>query len=400
MTDPWLNLVGLNEDGLQGLAPAALRALDAAETVFGGPRHLALAGVGARGRPWPVPFDLAPVLACRGRPTVVLASGDPFWFGAGGSLAAHLAPQEWLCHAQPSTFSLLAARLGWKLEHTRCLGLHAGAVQQLLPLLAPGRQLLVLLRDGAAVAGLADWLVGEGWGDSRLEVMEAVGGPRERRRAWLAREAAAALARDPALAPVAVALVAEGGQALPLVPGRPDHWYANDGQITKAPARALTLAALSPRHGECLWDIGGGSGSVAVEWCLAGGSAISLEQHAARADNIRRNAERFGLQGRLQVVQGKAPGALAQVQALARPQAVFVGGGFDAALFERLQALMPAGCRLVVNAVTLETQALLVQLHAAQGGQLLRVELASAEPLGRMRSWKSARPLVQWSWQR
>ncbi|WP_315532920.1 precorrin-6y C5,15-methyltransferase (decarboxylating) subunit CbiE [Delftia acidovorans] len=400
MTDPWLTLVGLNEDGLDGLAPAALRALDAAETVFGGPRHLALAGAGERGRPWPVPFDVAPVLACRGRPTVVLASGDPFWFGAGGSLAAHLAPQEWRCHAQPSTFSLLASRLGWKLEDTVCLGLHAGHVEQLLPHLSPGRQSLVLLRDGAAVAALADWLVQEGWGDSRLEVLESVGGPRERRRAWRAAEAAQALAADPACAPVAVSVLAQGGAALPLVPGRPNHWYANDGQITKAPARALTLAALAPRHGECLWDVGGGSGSVAVEWCLAGGSAISLEQHAARADNIRLNARRFGLQARLRVVQGVAPEALAELQALARPQAVFVGGGFDAALFECLQALMPAGCRLVVNAVTLETEALLVQLQAEHGGQLLRLEISSAEPLGRMRSWKAARPLVQWSWQR
>lgn len=395
--------MGLNEDGLQGLAPAALRALEAAEIVFGGPRHLALACAGERGRPWPVPFDVAPVLACRGRPTVVLASGDPFWFGAGGSLAAHLAPQEWRCHAQPSTFSLLAARLGWKLEETDCLGLHAAPLQQLLPRLSPGRQLLVLLRDGAAVASLAGWLEREGWGESHLQVMESVGGPRERRRAWRAAEAAAALAADPAHAPVAVALQAQGGAALPRVPGRPDHWYANDGQITKAPARALTLAALAPRQGECLWDIGGGSGSVAVEWCLAGGMAISLEQHAARADNIRRNAERFGLHGphaRLRVVQGVAPAALDALQALAQPQAVFVGGGFDAVLFEHLRALMPEGCRLVVNAVTLETQALLVQLHASHGGSLLRLELSSAEPLGRMRSWKAARPLVQWSWQR
>lgn len=400
MTDPWLTLIGLNEDGLEGLAPAALRALEAADTVFGGPRHLALARVGERGRPWPVPFDVAPVLACRGRPTVVLASGDPFWFGAGGSLAAHLAPQEWRCHAQPSTFSLLAARLGWKLEDTVCLGLHAGHVQQLLPQLSPDRRLLVLLRDGAAVAALADWLVQEGWGDSTLDVMESVGGPRERRRAWPAADAVQALTDDPAQAPVAVAVRARGGAALPQVPGRPDAWYANDGQITKAPARALTLAALAPRHGECLWDIGGGSGSVAVEWCLAGGTAISLERHAARADNIRSNAGRFGLQARLRVVQGMAPAALAQLQALEQPQAVFVGGGFNAALFERLRELMPAGCRLVVNAVTLETQALLVQLQADHGGQLLRLEIASAEPLGRMRSWKAARPLVQWSWQR
>ncbi|KQO22235.1 precorrin-6Y methyltransferase [Acidovorax sp. Leaf76] len=397
MTDPWLTLVGLNEDGLEGLAPAARRALDDAQVVFGGPRHLALAEVGDRGRPWPVPFDVAPVLALRGQRVVVLASGDPFWFGAGGSLAAHLAPHEWRCHAQPSTFSLVAARLGWRLEAVDCLGLHASPLQQLLPRLAPGRQFIVLLRDGAAAAQLAQWLVHEGWGDSSLWVMEAVGGPRERCRRLAAHEAITALPADPALAPVAVALQAQGGVGMPQVPGRADDFYAHDGQITKAPARALTLAALAPRRGERLWDIGSGSGSIAVEWCLAGGTAHCVEQHAARADNIRRNAEHVGLQAALQVVHGTAPAALHGLQP---PEAVFVGGGFDAALFTELQALMPAGCRLVVNAVTLETQALLVQLHGAHGGQLLRLELSSAQPLGRMHSWQAARPLVQWSWQR
>lgn len=395
MADPWLTLVGLNEDGLDGLVPAARQALDQAQVIVGGPRHLALAQAGERGRPWPVPFDVAPVLALRGQRVVVLASGDPFWFGAGGSLAAHLAPHEWRCHAQPSTFSLVAARLGWRLEATDCLGLHASPLEQLLPRLVPGGQCIVLLRDGMAVAELAGWLVQEGWGESALWVMESVGGPRERCRALCAAEAGALLAADPARAPVAVALQAMGGQALPQVPGREDAWYAHDGQITKAPARALTLAALAPRRGERLWDIGGGSGSVAVEWCLAGGLATSVEQHAARADNIRRNAARFGLQPALQVVQGLAPEAL---HGLPPPQAVFVGGGFDADLFAALGSLVPAGCRLVVNAVTLETEALLAQLHAQHGGQLLRLELSSAEPLGRMRSWKAARPLVQWSW--
>ena len=392
--------MGLNEDGLDGLAPVARRALDQAQVVFGGPRHLALAEAGDRGRPWPVPFDIAPVLALRGQRVVVLASGDPFWFGAGGSLAAHLAPHEWRCHAQPSTFSLVAARLGWRLEATDCLGLHASPVQQLLPRLAPGVQAIVLVRDGAAVAALADWLVREGWGASALWVMERVGGARERCRTMTADAAAALLAGDAAQAPVAVALRAQGSHgatALPQVPGRANHWYVSDGQITKAPARALTLAALAPRRGERLWDIGGGSGSVAVEWCLAGGTAISVEQHAARIDNIRTNACRFGLAPVLQAVHGEAPDALADLPA---PQAVFVGGGFNAPLFDALMGLMPLGCRLVVNAVTLETEALLVQLQAGHGGQLLRLELSTAEPLGRMRSWKAARPLVQWSWQR
>lgn len=396
MTDPWLTLIGLNEDGLPSLCSAARQALDSAELVFGGSRHLALANVGARGQPWPQPFDLAPVLAQRGKRVAVLASGDPFWFGAGGSLAAHLAPHEWHCYAQPSTFSLVAARLGWRLDATDCLGLHASPLQQLLPLLAPGRQLIALLSGGAAVPQLADWLQSEGWGASLLWVMEAVGGPRERCRMLRADAAAAALAADPAQSPVAVAILAEGATGLPQTPGRPDHWYAHDGQITKAPARALTLAALAPRRAERLWDIGGGSGSVAVEWCLAGGTAVSVEQHAQRVANIRTNAARFGLQKSLQVVHGLAPDAL---QGLELPHAVFVGGGFDAALFGTLRTLMKPGCRLVVNAVTLETQALLVELHGELGGQLLQVELSTAVPLGRMRSWQTARPLVQWSWQ-
>ena len=396
MTDPWLTLIGLNEDGLQGLSPVAQKALDEAELVFGGPRHLALAQIDQRGQQWPVPFDIAPVLAQRGKRVAVLASGDPFWFGAGGSLAAQLAPHEWRCFAQPSTFSLVASRLGWKLEETDCLGLHASPLEQILPKLAPNRQLIALLRDGAAVQHLAEWLVREGWGASQMWVMESVGGARERCRMLRADAALDALNAEPAQAPVTVALLAQGGAALPQTPGRPEHWYANDGQITKAPARALTLATLAPRRGERLWDIGGGSGSVAVEWCLAGGGAISIEQHEQRVANIRTNAARFGLQKALQVVHGLALEAL---QDLPAPDAIFVGGGFDSALFAILRERMPAGCRLVVNAVTLETQALLVQLHGELGGQLLQLDISTAAPLGRMRSWKAARPLVQWSWQ-
>jgi precorrin-6Y C5,15-methyltransferase (decarboxylating) len=396
MTDPWVSLLGLNEDGLHGLSPAARQALDSAELVFGGPRHLALAEVGERGQPWPQPFDLAPVLAQRGKRVAVLASGDPFWFGAGGSLAAKLPPQEWRCFAQASTFSLVAARLGWRLEATDCLGLHASPMEQLLPRLAPGRQLIALLRDGAAVEQLAQWLTREGWGASQLWVMECVGGPHERCRMLRADAAAEALAAAPPQAPVTVGLLAQGGYALPQTPGRPDAWYAHDGQITKAPARALTLSALAPRRGERLWDLGGGSGSVAVEWCLAGGTAVSVEQHAQRVANIHANAARFGLQKSLQVMHGSSADALPQ---LPIPQAVFVGGGFDATLFAALRQHMPGGCRLVVNAVTLETQALLIQLQGELGGQLLRLELSSAAPLGRMRSWQAARPLLQWSWQ-
>ncbi len=396
--EAWLTVVGVHEDGCAGLGPQALAALAGAQVIVGAPRHLALVQAGSRGQPWPVPFDTAPVLALRGRPVVVLASGDPFWFGAGASLARQLAPGEWRCHGQPSTFSLAAARLGWSLEQTDCLGLHARPVEQLRPLLAPGRQFIALLAGADAVLPLAAWLAAQGWGGSALWVLQALGGPRERCWHGTAQDLVQAGAAQPAFeAPLCVALRARGGAGLPNVAGRADDTFAHDGQITKAPVRAMTLAALAPRRGQRLWDIGAGSGSVAVEWCLAGGEAIAIEQQAQRVQHIEANRQRFGLQAALQVVAGRAPAALA---GLAPPDAVFVGGGFSPALWSALLPLLPAGCRLVANAVALQTQALLLQLHAEQGGELLHIQLAHAQPLGRMHSWQGTRALVQWAWQR
>ena len=176
--------------------------------------------------------------------------------------------------------------------------------------------------------------------------------------------------------------------------GLPDDAFVHDGQITKRPVRALTLSALGPRPGELLWDVGAGSGSVSVEWCLAGGRAVAIEARADRAENIRANAAAFGLSSRLTVVEGRAPEALA---GLAPPNAIFVGGGADAEMLTALWAAMPANSRLVANAVTLETEALLVQAQRRHGGELLRIELAHATPLGSKRGWLASRPVVQWS---
>lgn len=358
--------------------------------VFGGPRHLALADAGDRGRPWPVPFDVAPVLACRGRPVAVLASGDPFWFGAGGSLAAHLSPGEWRTFPAPSTFSLAAARLGWRIEDTACLGLHAAPFERLLPVLRPDARVIVLLRDGAAPAALAGWLTARGWGETPLWVMEALGGPRERIR----QATAAGFDLSDVQAPVAVALRARGGTARPLGLGLPDDAFHHDGQITKRPVRALTLAALGPRPGALLWDLGAGSGSVAVEWALAGGRAVAVERRADRIANIRVNIAAFGLGESLQAIESDSLAVLADLPA---PDAVFAGGGLTQELAEALWNRIPPGARLVANAVTLETESLLTGLHARQGGTLLRIELAEAAPLGGFRGWQPARPVVQWS---
>ncbi|UPJ40284.1 precorrin-6Y C5,15-methyltransferase (decarboxylating) subunit CbiT [Bradyrhizobium sp. 40] len=390
MADPWLTIIGIGEDGLAGLSEASRKALDDAETVFGGERHLALAGITGRGRPWPVPFDADVVLSCRGRPTAVLASGDPFWYGAGASLAKKLDAGEWIAHSAPSTFSLATARLGWRLESVACLGLHAAPFERLVPHLARGARIICLVRDAKAAGDLAKWLTARGWGASTFWTLTALGGPRE----IINAHRADSFAGDLAGSLVTVAVEARGAQGLPRSSGLSDELFVHDGQITKRPIRALALSALAPRPGERLWDIGAGSGSISVEWTLCGGTAIAVEAREDRAANIRSNAAAFGLAHRITVITGKAPGALAALDA---PDAVFIGGGLDIAMFDAVWSRLSPGTRLVAHSVTLETEALLGELHQRHGGELMRVEIAHAASLGRYRSWEAVRPVVQWS---
>lgn len=390
MADPWLTIIGIGEDGLAGLSEASRKALAKAETIFGGERHLALAGVTSRGRAWPVPFDADVVLSCRGRPTAVLASGDPFWHGAGAGLAEKLDAGEWIAYPAPSTFSLAVARLGWRLESVACLGLHAAPFERLVPHLAQGARIICLVRDGKAAGELAKWLSERGWGASAFWTLAALGGPRE----TIAEHRADGLAGDFAGNLVAVAIEARGGQGISRSSGLSDDLFVHDGQITKRPIRTLALSALAPRPGERMWDIGAGSGSISVEWTLCGGTAIAIEMREDRAANIRSNAAAFGLAHRIDVIAGNAPEALA---ALETPDAVFIGGGLDSAMFDAVWSRLTPGTRFVAHAVTLETEALLGELHQRHGGELMRVEIAHAGPLGRYRSWEAARPVVQWS---
>ncbi|HDY95626.1 hypothetical protein LCGC14_0206580 [marine sediment metagenome] len=395
MVDPvaaWVTLIGLGEDGLGGLTDASRKALAEAEVIFGGPRHLALCDAGARGREWPLPFSVEPVLEHRGRAVVVLASGDPFWHGVGGTLAQVLDPSEWRGFPAPSCMTLAAARLGWRLEEVTTMGLHAAPFEVLLPHLAEGARLICTLRDGAAPAALADYLTAQGFGTSRLTVMEALGGPRE-----ISREAdAATFDLDDIAAPVVVAIAVSGGAGISHAPGRDAALFAHDSQITKSPMRALTLAALAPRARELLWDVGAGSGSVSVEWCLAAPEArsIAIEPRESRCENIIENARRFGLAGRMRCVHGTAPDALAD---LPLPAAVFLGGGASEDVLQAIWHRITPGTRLVANAVALETQALLIRWHGMHGGQLLRIDLAQAAPLGTMQGWQPSRPQLQWS---
>lgn len=362
---------------------------------MGAKRHLSLLPtLSAERVTWPVPFadGIAQLLSYRGRKVVMLASGDPFWFGAGTSVTRHLSCDDWVAYPGASTFSLAASDMGWPLESTSCFGLHAAPLSRLRPALAQGARMIVLLRDGAAVGELAHFLARAGFGSSSLTILEALGGPRARRT-----EATADKLPDSAFEhPVCVAIqVAGDGDVLPCASGRPDHWFDSDGTMTKRPVRALTLSALAPKPFEHLWDIGGGSGSIAIEWLLSHPSlsATTIEPRAGRVARITANASALGVD-RLEVVEGPAPDTLGYLE---KPDVVFIGGGLSRALLDWLERNLTSGTRLVANAVTLESETLLLEAQARLGGDLLRIEIASAAPLGPRRGWKASYPIVQWS---
>jgi precorrin-6Y C5,15-methyltransferase (decarboxylating) len=393
----WLALVGIGEDGLDGLSPAARRLIAQAALVVGGARHLRLAALsGKRTLVWPSPIeDAMPViLARRGEPVCVLASGDPFFYGVGGLLMRHIAPGEMVCLPAPSAFSLLAASLGWSLQDCATLSLHGRALEAVIPHLQPGARLLCLSWDGATPGKLAELLVARGMGRSRIFVGEKLGGADARVRSVVAQD----FGFDDIAALNTIGLevaVQAGSRIIARAAGLPDSLFEHDGQITKREIRAMTLAALAPRRGELLWDIGAGSGSVAIEWMLAdpANKAIAIERRADRVARIARNAAALGVPG-LQIVEGGAPQALA---GLSPPDAVFVGGGArnEALLDHVIEALAPGG-RLVVNAVTLEGQAELGRRFEGLGGDLIQAQIARADRVGRLHGWRPAMPVVQW----
>ncbi|MCJ2120889.1 precorrin-6y C5,15-methyltransferase (decarboxylating) subunit CbiE [Methylobacterium sp. J-001] len=393
----WLSIVGIGEDGRAGLAPAAAAALDAARVVYGGRRHLDLAApLDAEARPWPSPIHEAypEILARRGNPTCILATGDPFHYGIGAEIARLVPPAEIRAFPQPSAFSLACARLGWPLAECGLVTLHGRALARIIPHIQPGARLLVLSWDGTTPAALAAMLTERGFGTSTLTVLEAMGGPRERIRA------AKAEAFDlPAIDPLnTVAITIDGaGHALPLAPGLDDGLFENDGQLTKTEIRALTLAALRPHPGLHLWDVGAGAGSVAIEWMLRHPSlrATTIEARPDRAERILRNAQAMGVPD-LTVVTGAAPASLA---GLTTPDAIFIGGGVSAPgiLTTAIAALRPGG-RCVANAVTLEGEAALLAAFANQGGSLRRFSVDRASPVGGLHGWRPAMPVTQWAW--
>lgn len=393
----WLAVVGVGEDGVDGLTPAARKLVAQAAFVVGGKRHLALAGpLKAETMVWPSPIEnaLDAIEAHRGNSVCVLATGDPFFFGVGAMLMRRFSAEEMICVPSPSAFALAAARLGWSEQDCALLTLHGRPLEAIIPRLHDGARILALSWDDATPAKLAALLTARGMGRSKLTICEAMGGPCERIRTTEAR--GFALENVAALNTIALEVAADSGASiLPRAPGLPDHWFEHDGQITKREIRAITLSQLAPRRRELLWDVGSGSGSIAIEWMLAdaSNSAVAIEVRHDRAERIACNALSFGVPG-LSVVTGEAPQVFID---LPKPDAIFIGGGASApGMIERAFDALPPGGRLIVNAVTLATQAACVDWRARWGGELAQISVAHAEPVGRYCGWRAAMPIVQW----
>jgi precorrin-6B C5,15-methyltransferase / cobalt-precorrin-6B C5,C15-methyltransferase len=390
----WLSIIGIGEDGVEGLSPVAQRLVASAELVVGGHRHLALADKLIRGRrlAWPKAMGdaLPEIEKHRGKPVAVLASGDPFHYGVGKLLLRALPAEETLCLPQPSAFSLAASRLGWSLQDVSLVTLHGRPIEGIVRHLQPGARILALSWDGSTPAKLAALLAERGLGASRLTVLESLGGPNERVHRDLNNVAA--------LNTVALEVVAAAdARVVALSSGLPDEMFEHDGQLTKREVRAVTLSALAPRQGELLWDVGLGAGSVAIEWLLRHPAmrAIGIEEGAERAARAARNAASLGTPD-LCIVQGKAPEALKD---LPQPDAVFIGGGLgDDGVFDAAWAALKPGGRLVANAVSLQSEARLIEYFRQHGGELTRLEVSRAGKAGTggVFVWRAASPIVQW----
>ena len=391
----WLSVIGIGESGLSELSPLARGFVDRASLIVGGKRHLAMLDDSLQPRlVWtsPIETSIESILTHRGTPVCILASGDPLCYGIGVTLLKYISILEMTIIPAPSTFSLACARLGWSLTDVETISLCGRAPDFLAAILAPDAKLLILSAGADTPQIVADLLTQRGYGDSQITVLEHLGG-RERvisdtARAWSKPDVAAlnAIAVECRIDP--------NTTPLNRLPGLPESAYHHDGQLTKREVRAITLAALAPMPGELLWDVGAGCGSIGIEWLRSHPRcrAIAIEQHSHRVEFIADNMAALGTP-HLQLVQGKAPAALTD---LPTPDAIFIGGGVTApGLLATCWTALRSGGRLVANAVTVETELQLLQLHQQVGGELTRIAIQRTQMIGGFLGWKPLIPVTQ-----
>ncbi len=393
----WLSVIGINENGVDGLSSQARELISSAGLVVGGVRHLELAKNLIKGKSeiWenPIEKSIEKIISYRNSPVATLASGDPFCYGIGATLARHIPIEEMLVIPAPSCFSLAAAKLGWALQYTVTIGLNGRALEKIIPHLQPKAKILALSTDETTPSLLADLLSRRGFSDAKFLVLEHLGGEKERIVKFAEKEKFARLNMVAIEIPDGVEMKA---RALSITSGLSDDLFEHDGQITKREVRAITLSSLAPRKGELLWDIGLGAGSVAIEWMLRdhANRAIGFEKNRERAARARRNAISLGVPD-LQIIEGSVPEILRGVEA---PDAVFIGGGAgNKNVIETAWKALKSGGRMVVNSVTLETESVVIAACKKYGGNIIRIGIERAEAVGSMTGLRPAMSVLQWS---
>ncbi|GBE94936.1 precorrin-6y C5,15-methyltransferase (decarboxylating) subunit CbiE [Nostoc cycadae] len=394
----WLSIIGIGEDGLQGLSAIARSIIAQAEVIMGGDRHLAMLPSDDQHQKisWTSPFtaSIAEIISRRGQQICILASGDPLCYGVGVTLTKHIPISEITIIPAPSAFSLACAKLGWSLTEVETLSLCGRPASLLQSYIYPQAKLLILSAGKETPQIVAEILKSRGYGESKMIVLERIGGIHERiivstAAAWSETEIAD-------LNTIAVDCIADiGVVALPRLPGLPDHAYHHDGQLTKREVRAITLSTLAPLPGELLWDVGAGCGSISIEWMRSHPRcrAIAIEQNSSRLQYIADNATVLGTPN-LEIIAGKSPSAL---PGLPTPDAIFIGGGVTATgLFDICWSALPPGGRLVANAVTIESEQTLFQWYEKVGGSFTRIAIQKAEPIGKFLGWRAMSPVTQW----
>lgn len=398
----WLSIIGIGEDGWDGLSPEARLAVASAELLYGGARHLDLVPGDASCAPriaWPSPMASAMrqiLTQDRGMKRVaVLASGDPMLHGVGVPLTRELHAEEFHIMPQVSSYSLACARLGWPIAETQLVSLVNRPIEQLHRYLHPGQRLIVFSEDGGTPSLVTTLLTQAGYGPSTIHVFEHLGGPAERNTCGHASQWSSERCANLNL--IAIACIADANyQPLSLVAGLPDEAFASDGQMTKREIRAVTMARLAPLPNQCLWDVGAGTGTIGIEWMRVhpSCSCVAFEAREERAARIHLNAARLGVPN-LKVIQGTAP---ASFLGLERPDAIFIGGSVaDKDLFDACWANLSPGGRIVTSAVTIESEASLASRHAHFGGDLTRLMISRAEPIGGLYGWRPMMPITQWT---
>lgn len=398
MSAVWLHIIGIGEDGLDGLSPKARSLVNGAEVIIGGDRHHALAeNTAAQRIAWPSPFDamIDVIRAQKGKRVVVLVTGDPLWYSVGARILKSINREEVQFHPQLSAFQWAAARMGWSLADVETLTVHGRAVEQIVPCFAPRARLLVLTKDRTSVTDIAALLRARGYARSSLTALAALGGPDEQR---IDMTAMTAHEEVPDFHTLAVECVASADAQILSRTGLPDDAFVHDGKMTKRTARALALAKLVPLRGQLLWDIGCGCGSITIEWMRGApeAKAIGFEPKADRRAMATQNAMTLGTP-KIQLIDGTAPACLAGQPA---PDAVFIGGGLEMETVDiAVNALKPFG-RLVAHAVTLESEAVLLAAFDEHGGELQRIAVETAAPVGPFHGWKPSMPVTQWFWEK